>query len=117
MRNDQIASIFDEIADMLELGGENFFRVRAYRNGARAVRDYPESVTALPLDKLNKIAGIGADLAQKSSLWPLPAICRCAPNCAVLLRRACSIYETSRDSAPSESNCSPISSTFETAMT
>jgi DNA polymerase (family 10) len=65
MRNDQIASIFDEIADMLELGGENFFRVRAYRNGARAVRDYPESVTALPLDKLNKIAGIGADLAQK----------------------------------------------------
>ena len=65
MRNDQIASIFDEIADMLELGGENFFRVRAYRNAARAVRDYPESVTVLPLDKLNKIPGIGADLAQK----------------------------------------------------
>ena len=65
LRNDQIAGVFDEIADMLELGGENFFRVRAYRNAARAVRDYPEQVAALPPEKLGGIPGIGTDLAQK----------------------------------------------------
>lgn len=65
LRNDQIAGVFDEIADMLELGGENFFRVRAYRNAARAVRDYPEQVAALPPEKLSGIPGIGTDLAQK----------------------------------------------------
>jgi DNA polymerase (family X) len=65
LRNDQIAGVFDEIADMLELGGENFFRVRAYRNAARAVRDYPEQVAALPPEKLSGIPGIGADLSQK----------------------------------------------------
>ncbi|HXZ87948.1 MAG TPA: DNA polymerase/3'-5' exonuclease PolX [Candidatus Binataceae bacterium] len=65
MRNDEIASVFDEIADMLELGGENFFRVRAYRNAARTVRDYPEQVAALSREKLDEIPGIGADLADK----------------------------------------------------
>jgi DNA polymerase (family X) len=65
MRNDEIAGVFDEIADMLELGGENFFRVRAYRNAARTVRDYPEQVAALSREKLDEIPGIGADLADK----------------------------------------------------
>jgi len=65
MRNEEIASAFDDIADMLEIGGENFFRVRAYRNGARAVRDFPAPIADLPRGRLKEIPGIGADLAAK----------------------------------------------------
>ncbi len=39
MTNAQIADIFDELADLLEFQGANAFRVRAYRNAARAIRD------------------------------------------------------------------------------
>ena len=35
--NVQIAAIFDEIADLLDIQGENPFRIRAYRNAARVV--------------------------------------------------------------------------------
>src|SRR5579872_4869912 len=43
MQNDEIAKVLDEIADMLELSGENFFRVRAYRNASRAIHEQPSS--------------------------------------------------------------------------
>jgi DNA polymerase (family 10) len=65
MRNEEIARIFDDVADMLEIGGENFFRVRAYRNAARAVRDFPAPVADLPRDRFKEIPGFGADLAAK----------------------------------------------------
>jgi DNA polymerase (family X) len=65
MRNEEIAHIFDDVADMLEIGGENFFRVRAYRNAARAVRDFPMQVAELPADRLTDIPGFGADLSAK----------------------------------------------------
>ena len=35
--NADIAKVFEQIADLLELGNENPFRVRAYRNAARIV--------------------------------------------------------------------------------
>ncbi|MEX0820117.1 MAG: DNA polymerase/3'-5' exonuclease PolX [Pirellulaceae bacterium] len=68
MTNSRIADIFDEIADLLEFQGSNPFRVRAYRNGARIIRDLPEPVTAVLGDearKLTDIEGIGKDLADK----------------------------------------------------
>jgi len=65
MQNDEIAKVLDEIADMLEIGGENFFRVRAYRSAARAIRDTPAQLTDLPRDELKKLPGIGTDLAGK----------------------------------------------------
>ncbi|HVX10792.1 MAG TPA: DNA polymerase/3'-5' exonuclease PolX [Pirellulales bacterium] len=68
MNNAQIANVFDEIADLLEIENANQFRVRAYRNGARAVRDMTEPVEALLADedrKLTDIPGIGKDLAEK----------------------------------------------------
>jgi DNA polymerase (family 10) len=65
MQNDEIAKVLDEIADMLEIGGENFFRVRAYRNAARAIHDTPPQLTDLPRDDLKKLPGIGTDLAGK----------------------------------------------------
>src|ERR1700745_3249195 len=65
MRNEEIARIFDDVADMLEIGGENFFRVRAYRNAARAVRDFPAPVGELARDRFSEIPGFGADLSAK----------------------------------------------------
>ena len=65
MRNEEIARLFDDVADMLEIGGDNFFRVRAYRNAALAVRDYPSSVADLAHDRFQEIPGVGSDLAAK----------------------------------------------------
>jgi len=39
MQSDEIAKVLNYVADMLELSGENFFRVSAYHNAAQAIRD------------------------------------------------------------------------------
>jgi DNA polymerase (family 10) len=68
MTNAHIADAFDLIGDILDFKGENPFRVRAYRNAARTIRDYPESIAAmveLGKEKLKSIEGIGDDLATK----------------------------------------------------
>ena len=65
MRNDDIARVLDEIAEMLEIRGENFFRIRAYRNAARTVRDHPIALADMPRADLSEIPGIGEDLAGK----------------------------------------------------
>jgi DNA polymerase (family X) len=68
MTNAQIAEKFELIADLLEITGANFFRVRAYRNAARTIRDLDRSlatIAAANKDDLQKIDGIGKDLAEK----------------------------------------------------
>jgi len=67
IQNEEIAKVLEEVGDMLEIGGENFFRVRAYRNAARSVRDQPVLVAQLSPEQLDEIPGIGADLAGKIS--------------------------------------------------
>jgi DNA polymerase (family 10) len=68
MQNPDIARLFDEVADLLEIQDANPFRVRAYRNAARTIRDYPEPIADLVragTKDLTDIAGIGDDLAEK----------------------------------------------------
>ncbi|MBI3468425.1 MAG: DNA polymerase/3'-5' exonuclease PolX [Planctomycetes bacterium] len=68
MENLEVAQIFDEVADLLELQGENPFRIRAYRNAARTVNDLGETVSHLVQEcpeKLTELPGIGKDLAGK----------------------------------------------------
>jgi DNA polymerase (family 10) len=68
MTNTEIASAFDEIGDILEFQGANNFRVRAYRNAARLIRDLTEPLTAIiedPARALTDLDGIGDDLAKK----------------------------------------------------
>jgi DNA polymerase (family 10) len=68
MTNADVADVFEQVADLLEFQGANPFRVRAYRNGARAIRDLPESVAQIVADpnrELTDVEGIGKDLAQK----------------------------------------------------
>lgn len=61
----EIASILDDIAAMLELKGENPFRVRAYQNGARALLDSTEDLVVLTNEnRLTSIKGIGKGLSE-----------------------------------------------------
>jgi DNA polymerase (family 10) len=67
VRNTDIAGIFDEIADFLEIDGANPFRIRAYRNAARTVSGLGEELKDM-LDAgedLTKLPGIGKELAAK----------------------------------------------------
>jgi DNA polymerase (family 10) len=67
VHNADIASVFDQIGDLLEIEGANPFRIRAYRNAARTLRDLPREVATM-LEKgedLSELPGIGADLAAK----------------------------------------------------
>jgi len=68
--NVDIANVFEEMADLLELSGENAFRIRAYRNGAKAIRDHSESIGSLIESgtDLTTIEGIGSTLAEKSEV-------------------------------------------------
>lgn len=67
VHNADIAAIFDELADLLEIEGANPFRIRAYRNAARTLRDLPRDVAAMVEqgDDLTELPGIGEDLAGK----------------------------------------------------
>jgi len=65
MQNHEIARVLDEIADMLEVSEDNFFRVRAYRNAARTVYDHPTPLSKMTEESLQELPGIGADLAGK----------------------------------------------------
>jgi DNA polymerase (family 10) len=65
VENVAIARLLNEIADLLEVKGENLFRVRAYRNAADVVAESAERVADLALDRLLALPGIGKDLAGK----------------------------------------------------
>lgn len=67
IHNNDVAGIFDELADLLEIKGENPFRIRAYRNAARTVASLSRSVADLAAEEkgLDGIPGIGKDLAEK----------------------------------------------------
>lgn len=65
MDNLAIARILAEIADLLEIKGENPFKIRAYRNGADTIAHLGERAAALtPAERLG-IPGIGKDLAGR----------------------------------------------------
>lgn len=67
VHNADIAAIFEEIADLLEIEGANPFRIRAYRNAARTLSELPQDAHVLleKGDDLTRLPGIGDDLAAK----------------------------------------------------
>ena len=65
LNNASIAAVFDEMADLLEITGANMFRVRAYRNAARAIHDLPESVQSILSDADRKLILEDLDAALK----------------------------------------------------
>ena len=65
MDNAAIAHILGEIADLLEIKGDNPFKIRAYRNVADIASNHPHELATLDEAALREIPGIGKDLAGK----------------------------------------------------
>ena len=67
MENSHFEAVLTQIADILEILGENPFRIRSYRNGARAIGDLAERLEDLAAGgkDLTELAGIGESLAGK----------------------------------------------------
>jgi DNA polymerase (family 10) len=65
MENPEVAQVFEEVADLLDIQGANPFRVRAYRNAARTIRDLSAPLAQTPPEKFEDMVGIGKDLAGK----------------------------------------------------
>jgi len=67
VHNSDVADIFNKVADLLDIKGGNPFRIRAYRNAARAVNALSRNVSDMVAKKedLSALQGIGKDLAQK----------------------------------------------------
>jgi DNA polymerase (family 10) len=66
LENRDFARILYETADLMEIAGEDGFRIRSYRNGASAIEGYPERIAdilANPERKVTDIPGIGKGLA------------------------------------------------------
>lgn len=70
MTKNEIADVLSEIATLLELKGENPFKVRAYQMGARALEAVEEAELArlIQTEELRTVKGIGEALAQKISV-------------------------------------------------
>ena len=66
MDNKEIAQVLEEIAESLEIKGENPFKIRAYHNGARIVEGMSQDIADyVEKDALRQIKGIGIGLAEK----------------------------------------------------
>ena len=68
MNNNQIADVFEEMANILEINGEGFFRVNGYRKGAIAIKGLSQDLSKLVKenpDSIGKIEGIGKALTEK----------------------------------------------------
>ncbi|HEC94387.1 MAG TPA: DNA polymerase III, partial [Thermoplasmatales archaeon] len=66
MRNQEIADIFYQIADLLEIKDELPFKVRAYRRAAQRIETLDGDIEEIYRDgRLREIPGIGEALAKK----------------------------------------------------
>ncbi|MBV9498402.1 MAG: DNA polymerase/3'-5' exonuclease PolX [Acidobacteriaceae bacterium] len=66
MENKEIARLLHETADLMEVAGEDAFRIRSYRNAASVIASYPERVADIvcnPERKVTEIPGIGKGLS------------------------------------------------------
>ena len=68
MENGQISAQITKLADLLEFQGANSFKIRAYRRGARVIKDSTESFSTMAQSDpsvLLEIDGIGKGVAEK----------------------------------------------------
>jgi DNA polymerase (family X) len=66
LKNAEIAAAFEELATLLELDGAVVYRVMAYRNAAKSIRESGVSVAAMAAQgRAEELAGIGKTIAEK----------------------------------------------------
>lgn len=97
MENPDIARIFNEIADLLEIKGEDRFRIRSYRNAAMVIEGLTESLRALyekGARNLEGIPGIGKSMREK--IIEMLTVGRCAFHDELLSELPVGIFEMLR---------------------
>lgn len=63
---EKIVTILNQIALILEIKGENAFKIRAYKNGSEIIENYGDDIIQVTKDgKLGELKGIGKALASK----------------------------------------------------
>jgi DNA polymerase (family 10) len=69
MKNSEVARVFQDIADLLELKGENVFKIRAYQKAAWAIEHHPRELEAMlgEGEDLQSIPGVGEAIAKKTA--------------------------------------------------
>jgi DNA polymerase (family 10) len=66
VNNQQIAAVFEDIAQRLELKKDNIFKIRAYRRAARSIGELPVEVGQLAEEgRLREVPGVGEAIAKK----------------------------------------------------
>ena len=74
--NAEIAAAFEEIADILDLKGDNPFKIRAYRRAAQLIGGFEKPMAEV--ERLEDLPGIGKELAEKIRILvrgePLPTL-------------------------------------------
>lgn len=65
VKNKDIAKLFKLTADLMELHGENPFKIKSYANAAFRIDKYDSNISELSANEIEKIEGIGKSLAQK----------------------------------------------------
>ena len=66
MENREFAHLLSETADLMEIAGEDSFKIRSYRNAASVIESYPERIDDIlrnPDRKITEVAGVGKSLA------------------------------------------------------
>ncbi len=69
MRNSEVARVFQDVADLLELKGDNTFKIRAYQKAARAIEHHLRELEIMidEGDDLQSIPGVGEAIAKKAT--------------------------------------------------
>ncbi len=66
MKNSEVAGVFQDIADRLELKRENIFKLRAYQRVVRSIEQLPVEVEQLVIeDRLKEVPGAGEAITKK----------------------------------------------------
>jgi len=65
MNNKEIANAFNRLGDLMELQGENTFKIRSYRNAYLTLRKLPDPLSEMSDAEINGIKGVGKAIAGK----------------------------------------------------
>ena len=110
MDNLAIARVLTEIGDLLEIKGENPFKIRAYRNAAETISHEARAVDSLSAADRRALQGIGKDIAAKiAELIATGAIAYHQELARGVSTHASSTCSTCRASARRRSRCSTAS--------
>lgn len=65
MTNRELARTFNMLGKVMELHGENPFKIRSYASAYNTIRRHPDELMSLQRDDLMEIQGIGKNIADK----------------------------------------------------